>query len=125
MRGRRRTPWRQPRWTSPRSSTAPRSTGGFDGTTRRDGSVSKAREFVVEPAGGTDFWQRTHYGFQADSGHFLYLEAAGDWDLSTEVRFAPAHQYDQAGLLVRLSPECWLKTSSSSSRKGRAGSGRW
>ena len=35
--------------------------------------------------------------FQADSGHFLYLEAAGDWDLSTEVRFAPAHQYDPGG----------------------------
>ena len=23
----------------------------------------------------------------------------------------PLHQYDQAGLMVRLSPECWLKTS--------------
>ena len=25
----------------------------------------------IQPAGGTDFWQRTHYGFSADNGHFL------------------------------------------------------
>jgi len=31
--------------------------------------------------------------------------------LETAVSFDPLHQYDQAGLLVRLSPECWLKTS--------------
>jgi hypothetical protein len=27
------------------------------------------------------------------------------------VVFEPVHQYDQAGLMVRLSPACWLKTS--------------
>jgi regulation of enolase protein 1 (concanavalin A-like superfamily) len=31
--------------------------------------------------------------------------------LTTHVRFHPVHQYDQAGLMVRLSPACWLKTS--------------
>jgi hypothetical protein len=36
-----------------------------------------ARVLVVEPAAETDFWQRTHYGFRNDSGHFLHLEAAG------------------------------------------------
>ena len=30
---------------------------------------------------------------------------------ATFVRFRAVHQYDQAGLIVRLSPECWLKTS--------------
>ena len=65
----------------------------------------------VEPDPGTDFWQRTHYGFRADNGHFLSAEAAGDFVLRTHVRFEPVHQYDQAGLMVRLSEECWLKTS--------------
>ncbi|MBB3196988.1 DUF1349 domain-containing protein [Roseateles terrae] len=60
---------------------------------------------------GTDFWQRTHYGFEADNGHFLFLEAVGDFVLTTKVSFRPKHQYDQAGLMVRLSPSCWLKTS--------------
>lgn len=65
----------------------------------------------VEPDAETDFWQRTHYGFQVDSGHFLFAEVAGPFRLATQVRFAPAHQYDQAGLMVRLSADCWLKTS--------------
>lgn len=60
---------------------------------------------------GTDFWQRTHYGFEVDNGHFLGLAATGDFVLTTRVRSRPVHQYDQAGLMVRLSPACWLKTS--------------
>jgi len=65
----------------------------------------------IEPDAGTDFWQRTHYGFEVDNGHFLYLNATGDFTLTTQVHFSPRHQYDQAGLMVRLSPSCWLKTS--------------
>jgi len=60
---------------------------------------------------GTDFWQRTHYGFQVDNGHFLHLDATGDFVLTTRVTSRPQHQYDQAGLMVRLSAGCWLKTS--------------
>src|SRR6476646_1066631 len=65
----------------------------------------------IEPDGGTDFWQRTHYGFEADNGHFLAAEVPGDFVATTQVRFHPVHQYDQAGLMVRVSPACWLKTS--------------
>ncbi len=66
---------------------------------------------VVRPAAHTDFWQRTHYGFQADTGHFLALLVPANFTCETELIFYPVHQYDQAGLMVRLSPECWLKTS--------------
>ncbi len=59
----------------------------------------------------TDFWQRTHYGFQADNGHFLYAEVSGDFILETEVICDFKHQYDQAGLMVRVSDQCWVKTS--------------
>jgi regulation of enolase protein 1 (concanavalin A-like superfamily) len=65
----------------------------------------------IEPDAGTDFWQRTHYGFEADNGHFLFATAAGDFALETKVTLRPVHQYDQAGLMVRVSPSCWLKTS--------------
>src|SRR5207237_4426872 len=47
----------------------------------------------VEPDAKTDFWQRTHYGFQVDNGHFLFTEVAGPFRLGTRVRFAAAHQY--------------------------------
>ena len=65
----------------------------------------------VKPDPQTDFWQRTHYGFQADSGHFLYCEVSGDFVLTARVLFHPVHQYDQAGVMVRVSADCWLKSS--------------
>ena len=35
----------------------------------------------------------------------------GGFVMTTHVSFEPVHQYDQAGLMVRLSADCWLKTS--------------
>jgi regulation of enolase protein 1 (concanavalin A-like superfamily) len=55
--------------------------------------------------------QKTHYGFGADNGHLLFKELTGDFVMTTQVRFHPVHPYDQAGLMVRVSPSCWLKTS--------------
>jgi uncharacterized protein len=65
---------------------------------------------VVEPEANTDYWRNTHYGFSADNGPFLSLEVEGDFVLTTRVRFFPANQYDQAGLMVRLSADHWIKT---------------
>jgi uncharacterized protein len=70
-----------------------------------------ASRLVVYPASETDFWQRTHYGFRADNGHFLYTEISGDFAIMARIHTFPAHQYDQAGLMVRISDEFWLKTS--------------
>ena len=63
----------------------------------------------VEP--NTDFWQRTHYGFQRDNGHVLGHEVAGDFSCQVAVRTSPSHQYDQAGLMLRFSSDTWVKTS--------------
>jgi len=66
---------------------------------------------VVQPAEATDFWQETHYGFRADTGHYLFTEVAGNFTVTTKVRFHPVHQYDQAGLMIRIGPLCWIKAS--------------
>lgn len=71
----------------------------------------EARCLRIEPDAATDFWQRTRDGFEADNGHFLHLRATGDFVLTTKVTSHPVHQYDQAGLMVRISPACWVKTS--------------
>lgn len=71
----------------------------------------EGRFLRMEPDAATDFWQRTHYGFQIDNGHFLYTQLSGDFVMTVHVRFRPVHQYDQAGVLVRVSPSCWLKSS--------------
>ena len=68
-------------------------------------------QLVVKTAAKSDFWQRTHYGFRANNGHFLNVELTGDFVLTTHVHFFPKNQYDQAGLMLYLSPDCWLKTS--------------
>jgi len=73
-------------------------------------SLANSR-LIVEPESKTDFWQKTHYGFSADNGHFLHTTIEGDFVLSTRVRFYPRHQYDQAGLMVRFDADHWLKTS--------------
>lgn len=59
----------------------------------------------------TDFWARTHYGFINDNGHCLWLPISKNFEMTTSLQFYPANQYDQAGLIVRCSPDCWLKTS--------------
>jgi regulation of enolase protein 1 (concanavalin A-like superfamily) len=66
---------------------------------------------VIHPASQTDFWQRTHYGFRVDNGHLLYTEVSGDAVITARIHSFPVHQFDQAGLMVRFSDECWLKTS--------------
>ncbi len=72
---------------------------------------ARERRLRIEPDAGTDFWQRTHYGFSADNGHFLGAEFVGDFVLTTTVESIPHNQYDQAGLMVRTGPRCWLKCS--------------
>jgi regulation of enolase protein 1 (concanavalin A-like superfamily) len=74
-------------------------------------ATSSPHGLTIETAGDTDLWQRTHYGFRRDNVPALTVPVDFDFRLETRVRFEPVHQYDQAGLLVRLSPACWLKTS--------------
>jgi regulation of enolase protein 1 (concanavalin A-like superfamily) len=59
--------------------------------------------------GQTDFWQKTHYGFQRDDGHACLLNITGDFSLSTQVTFQPQSQYDQCGLMVRIDAHNWIK----------------
>ena len=59
----------------------------------------------------TDFWQRTHYGFQRDDGHCLLIKQTGDFSLTTRVEYDPRQKYDQCGLIVRIDSQNWIKVS--------------
>lgn len=59
----------------------------------------------------TDYWQRTHYGFRRDNGHFFFTLVEGDFTLVARLRGAPNAQYDQCGLLARAGAETWVKCS--------------
>lgn len=56
-----------------------------------------------------DYWQKTHYGFVHDDGHFAYERVEGEF--TAQVVFEADYQglYDQAGLMVRFDPEHWIK----------------
>jgi uncharacterized protein len=72
-------------------------------------SAGPPLEVTTDP--GTDYWQRTHYGFRRDNGHFLASRVRGDFLLRVSVDFAPNMQYDQCGALVRADEDAWIKCS--------------
>ena len=77
-------------------------------------------KLVVRTRGKTDFWRKTFYGYVTDNGHFLHLSAPAEFSFQARVGGRYAAQYDQAGLMVRISATCWLKTSVEH-EPGRAG----
>src|ERR687896_406142 len=58
---------------------------------------------------GTDFWRETHYGFTRDSGHFFGRGVEGAFTATLRVRARYEGLYDQAGIMVRLDAEAWIK----------------
>lgn len=65
---------------------------------------------TVTAAGGTDFWRKTHYGFVRDNGHFGYVLVDGDFTAEVQVTGSYRELYDQAGLMLRVDAEHWIKT---------------
>ena len=57
----------------------------------------------------TDFWRKTSYGFIRDSGHFFGTGIEGDFTAQLHVSAQYAALYDQAGLMVRIDAENWIK----------------
>jgi regulation of enolase protein 1 (concanavalin A-like superfamily) len=64
-------------------------------------------EIVTDKA--TDFWQKTHYGFSRDSGHFLGFRTAEAFTAELRVKCDFQKLYDQAGIMVRIDAEHWVK----------------
>lgn len=57
----------------------------------------------------TDFWRKTHYGFCRDSGHFLGFRTAQAFTAELRVQCDFQALYDQAGIMVRIDAERWVK----------------
>lgn len=64
-------------------------------------------EIVTDKA--TDFWRKTHYGFCRDSGHFLGFRTAQAFTAELRVQCDFQALYDQAGIMVRIDAERWIK----------------
>lgn len=68
-------------------------------------------KIIICPDSGSDFWQRTHYGFRNNNGHCLWTKRSGDFILQTHVKYEPKHRFDQAGLIVYFTEDFWVKCS--------------
>ena len=66
-------------------------------------------EITVRSRPKTDFWQKTFDGYVADSGHFFHLPASGNFTFTALINGNYAAQYDQAGLMVRIDAENWMR----------------
>lgn len=70
----------------------------------------RGEALIVETGAETDFWNNTFYGFKHANGHFYGRPVVGDF--SAEAEFSADYQalYDQAGLMLRVDSDTWLKT---------------
>jgi hypothetical protein len=70
--------------------------------------VSGSR-IMVQSKPKTDFWRKTFYGYITDNGHFLHLQVTGEFMFEARVGGNYHDLYDQAGLMVRVDAENWMK----------------
>jgi regulation of enolase protein 1 (concanavalin A-like superfamily) len=71
-------------------------------------SVSDGK-LVVRAKPKTDFWRKTFYAYITDNGHFFRLPVSGDFVFEARVDGQYAALYDQAGLMVRIDAQNWVK----------------
>lgn len=79
-------------------------------------STTKSRSSVLVlcPPAKKDFWRKTYYDplLVKDDGPFLYTALNADERYTVETSFVlhAQHQFDQAGILIRLDSDRWIKT---------------
>jgi regulation of enolase protein 1 (concanavalin A-like superfamily) len=66
-------------------------------------------KIIVRSKPKTDFWRKTFYGYITDNGHFFHLSVEGGFTFEARIGGRYVTLYDQAGLMVRVDAENWLK----------------
>jgi len=66
-------------------------------------------EIKTEP--GTDFWQRTYYGFRNDNAPALLIDSSDNFTFCAKVSFDYRALFDQCGLIIYLDEQNWFKAS--------------
>ena len=57
----------------------------------------------------TDYWRISHYGFTVDDAPFYYGEYGGEFEASVKINGQYKERFDQAGLMIRLDNENYIK----------------
>lgn len=88
-------------------AAGPWETGTWLNKPRRCDVIGDALQVVTDK--GTDFWRETFYGFTRDSGHFLGLHADNRFTAQLRIQGQYEELYDQAGIMIRVDEERWVK----------------
>ncbi len=74
-------------------------------------SIEKDKiEIITE--GGTDLWQRTYYKFRNDNAPMLQMETfEKEFSFDVKIDFNSDNNFDQAGIVMYLDSENWIKAS--------------
>lgn len=64
---------------------------------------------TMEVPAQCDYWRISHYGFTVDDGPFLYTTVGGEFEAKVKISGDYKVRFDQAGLMIRIDHENWLK----------------
>lgn len=70
---------------------------------------SDSVEIITEP--GTDFWQRSYYGFRNDNAPALLFDSDQNFTFTAHATFNYKNLFDQCGLIIYIDYENWFKAS--------------
>jgi uncharacterized protein len=73
----------------------------------REWAVDDGLSLRCEP--GTDMWRQTHYGYTTHNAHMLGRTVEGDFRLTVTFTGDYTEQYDQAGAVLRIDENNWIK----------------
>nr|HMQ51909.1 DUF1349 domain-containing protein [Anaerolineae bacterium] len=62
--------------------------------------TTQSVKLVTEP--GTDFWQRSYYGFRNDNSPALLIESDLNFTFTARASFEYRTRFDQCGLVIYL-----------------------
>lgn len=65
---------------------------------------------TIDVTPNSDYWRISHYGFTVDDAPFYYVEYGGEFEAKVKVSGDYKVRFDQAGLMIRLDHENYIKT---------------
>ncbi|MCI6130274.1 DUF1349 domain-containing protein, partial [Prevotella sp.] len=69
----------------------------------------KNNTIIMDVPGHCDYWRISHYGFTVDDAPFYYNTYGGEFEAKVKVSGDYKVRFDQAGLMIRIDKENWLK----------------
>ncbi len=75
-----------------------------------DWEIVSKDKFTMQVPAKTDYWRISHYGFTVDDAPFYYATYGGEFEAKVKISGDYITQYDQAGLMLRIDCENYIKT---------------